>query len=156
MIQTSIEPLSFALLDGRASRVALVVRSAAAGRHDGREHSAATATLNFLIPSLLSTAGGGMIDASPVRRRRRRTAAAIVAAGAFLPAQRRAQLRHQPVPVPAIHGPDELHHLPSLALRGPLEEERGRVHGHAEQLGLLRAGHGRFDRLDARGDDDAP
>src|SRR4051794_24749683 len=68
--------------------------------------------------------------------------------------QGRTQLGHEPVPIAAIDRPHELHHLPSLALGRPLEQEGGGVERHAENLRLLLARDRRLDRLDARRDDD--
>ena len=159
MIQTLIEPSSLPVLDGL-----LAVRLSSSPPPHAATTAASTqrrdrhAELLHLVPPLHPA--GGMIGASPVLSGRRNVAPRrppSCGRRPFCPAptERRAKLRHQPVPVPAVHGPDELHHLPSVALGGPLEEEGGRVHGHAEQLGLLRGGHRRLDRLDARGDRDA-
>src|SRR5262245_53252352 len=59
-------------------------------------------------------------------------------------AQRRPELRHEPIPITAIDRTDELHHLPSLTRAGPFEQEGRRVQRHAQDLGLLLVRDGRL------------
>src|SRR6266566_2747077 len=65
------------------------------------------------------------------------------------------QLGDEPVAVAAVDRLDELERVALVVEARTLEEERGGVERHAEGGGLLLAGHGGLDRLDAARDLDA-
>src|SRR3954453_17679177 len=123
-------------------------------------HSAASNPFDaFTVPPRSPPARAGTRNAAapdtatplPPERRRRRVAGRCD--GSTVP-QRGPKLRHEPVSVSSIDRPDELHHLPLVACACPLEEEGRRVHGHAEDRGLLVVGHSRFDGLRPGGNGD--
>src|SRR4051812_15813315 len=162
MIQTSIEPDGFdddVVFDAALSLLsdppqATSVTAAA---------SSAPAAINLRFidpprraPSRVVARGWDDPEASPCTATPLAPSPAATGRPASLSAlsQGRTQLGHEPVPIAAIDRPHELHHLPSLALGYPLEEERGRVQGHAENLRLFFARDRWLDRLDARRDDD--
>src|ERR687885_582577 len=62
------------------------------------------------------------------------------------------QLGYEAVPIAAVDRADELDRPPLARLARALEQERGRVERHCEQLRLIVVRHRRLDGLEARRD----
>src|SRR6186997_1811825 len=136
MIHTSMEPDSFAGVDVLALSLLLLLSlppQAASATLTAASAASNTFGVLTLPPRRPPPVGRGTSDWRPSPTRRPSPICCML----LTRPQRGPELGHEPIAITAIDGPDELHHLPSLARARPLEEEGRRVQGHAQHLGLL-------------------